>query len=133
MAFRFVELFAWWTGNTIGTRFTLWKAKAENVGTDAFGNTYYRAPGRFDGELERRWVVYNGPAEGSKVPPGWHAWMTHRVDVPPSAEDYKPRDWQKPHRPNMTGTPEAYRPQGSILSSGARPKATGDYQAWTPR
>jgi NADH:ubiquinone oxidoreductase subunit len=33
---------------------------------------------------------------------------------------------------NMTGTPEAYRPQGSILATGHRPKATGDYQAWKP-
>ena len=41
--------------------------------------------------------------------------------------------WQKPHRMNMTGTPEAYRPAGSILAKGRRPKATGDYKAWKPR
>jgi NADH:ubiquinone oxidoreductase subunit len=33
---------------------------------------------------------------------------------------------------NMTGTPAAYRPPGSILASGKRPPATGDYQAWQP-
>jgi NADH:ubiquinone oxidoreductase subunit len=26
----------------------------------------------------------------------------------------------------------AYRPPGSILAGGRRPKATGDYQPWTP-
>jgi NADH:ubiquinone oxidoreductase subunit len=34
----------------------------------------------------------------------------------------------------MTGTPEAYRPKGSILAPGSsrRPRATGDYKAWKP-
>jgi NADH:ubiquinone oxidoreductase subunit len=33
----------------------------------------------------------------------------------------------------MTGTPQAYRPPGSILGSGRRPKATGDYKPWQPQ
>jgi NADH:ubiquinone oxidoreductase subunit len=32
----------------------------------------------------------------------------------------------------MTGTPLAWRPPGSILSTGQRPPATGDYEAWKP-
>lgn len=132
MGFRFVELFAWWTGNTIGTRFTLWKAKAEKVGEDELGNAYYRAGELYAGQGERRWVIFKGEADGSKVPPAWHAWMCHTTDVPPSQEAYAPREWQKPHRPNMTGTSEAYRPSGSILAQGERPKATGDYQPWRP-
>ena len=43
-----------------------------------------------------------------------------------------PRPWWKPHRPNLTGTPAAHRPIGSTLAQGRRPKATGDYKAWTP-
>ncbi|HWP15125.1 MAG TPA: NADH:ubiquinone oxidoreductase subunit NDUFA12, partial [Xanthobacteraceae bacterium] len=39
---------------------------------------------------------------------------------------------EKPHRPNMTGTPAAQRPTGSTLAQGRRPKATGDYKAWVP-
>lgn len=126
------ELLAWWTGNTIGTRFTLWKAKAMLVGEDEFGNRYYRAPELYEGQGERRWVIYKGEAEGSKVPPAWHGWMTHTVDVPPSEESFTPRAWQKPHRPNQTGTPQAYRPPGSILAANERPRATGDYQPWMP-
>ncbi len=45
----------------------------------------------------------------STIPPGWHGWMHHRVDVPPSKDDYAAREWQKPHMPNQTGTPNAYR------------------------
>jgi len=32
----------------------------------------------------------------------------------------------------FTGTPGAYRPQGSLASTGERPRVTGDYDAWTP-
>ena len=66
------------------------------------------------------------------VPTGWYGWLHHTTDVAPVDEDYKPMDWQKPHRPNMTGTPEAWRPQGSTLRANARPAATGDYEAWSP-
>jgi NADH:ubiquinone oxidoreductase subunit len=40
--------------------------------------------------------------------------------------------WEKPHQPNMTGTPQAYRPAGSILRGGMRAPSTGDYEPWTP-
>ena len=53
-------------------------------------------------------------------------------DTPPVDETYEPRPWQKPFRRNMTGTPGAYRPKGSVLAGGVRPRVTGDYKAWTP-
>ena len=58
--------------------------------------------------------------------------MHHVVDVAPPQNKIKPHPWEKPHRPNLTGTPGAYRPSGSTLAMGRRPKATGDYKAWTP-
>ncbi|MDA7948592.1 MAG: NADH:ubiquinone oxidoreductase subunit NDUFA12 [Hyphomicrobiaceae bacterium] len=122
----FKEIFAWWTGNTYGTRlFTL--RKGVFVGEDEFGNRYYR-----ERKGTRRWVIYRDLAEASKVPPDWHGWLHYTVDEPPTEEDYRPKAWQKAHRPNMTGSPGAYRPQGSTLVSGDRPPATGDYQPWTP-
>ena len=82
--------------------------------------------------FERRWVIFNGYAEASAVPPSWHGWLHHTVDTPPTQENYKPHEWEKPHRPNMTGTAGAYRPPGSTLAANRRPKATGDYKAWSP-
>jgi NADH:ubiquinone oxidoreductase subunit len=66
------------------------------------------------------------------VPPAWHGWLHNIVDEPPTAEDYRPWSWEKPHRPNLTGTAGAYRPPGSTLARGRRPPATGDYKAWRP-
>src|SRR6201996_1801487 len=129
-----LKTFTWWSGTTFGTQ--LWTRRfGELVGEDEQGNRYYRTAGRkIDPTLgfERRWVIYNGYAEATRVPPSWHGWLHHTVDVAPTEEAYTAREWQKPHRPNMTGTREAYRPPGSTMASGRRPKATGDYQAWTP-
>jgi len=128
------QIFTWWNGQTLGTRFFTWR-HGELVGTDDFGNRYYRTRGGAKHAglgFDRRWVVYNGYAEASTIPPGWHGWMHHRTDVPPPSDPYRPRDWQKPHRPNLTGTALAYRPRGSILNPLPRQPATGDYDAWSP-
>lgn len=132
---RFLQLFfTWWNGATVGT--LLWTRRyGELVGEDEAGNRYYRTKdGAIDPSLgfERRWVIYNGDAEASRIPPAWHGWMHHIVDVPPTLETYRPNEWEKPHLPNLTGTPAAFRPPGSTLSAGHRPKATGDYKAWVP-
>lgn len=129
-----LKLFTWWNSQTFGTQLWTWMY-GERVGEDEFGNRYYRTRGgKIDPALhfERRWVIYNGYAEATTIPPAWHGWMHHTVDVPPTEQNYKPFDWQKPHRPNMTGTLGAYRPPGSTLALGRRPKATGDYKAWSP-
>jgi NADH:ubiquinone oxidoreductase subunit len=129
-----LKVFTWWNGQTFGTQ--LWTYRfGELVGEDEQGNRYYRTRGgKIDPTLnfERRWVIYNGLAEASRIPTGWHSWMHHIVDTPPTQDGYKPREWEKPHVPNLTGTPYAYRPSGSTLASGKRPKATGDYVPWTP-
>lgn len=126
-----VQIFTWWNRATIGTRFYIWRF-GKRVGEDEFGNVYYEAYNDSEGR-PRRWVVYNGYAEASAIPPGWHGWMHHRTDTPPSDQTYRKRDWEKPHIANATGTPRAYRPKGSMLNLGHRPRVTGDYDAWTPK
>ena len=129
-----LQFFTWWNGQTLGTRFHTWR-HGERVGEDAFGNIYYRTKGGAKDPalgFERRWVIYNGVAEASTIPPGWWGWMHHREDKTPTESAYTPRSFEKPHRPNMTGTSAAYRPSGSTLASGKRPAATGDYTAWSP-
>ena len=124
---------------SIGTKLWTWWA-GELVGTDQFGNRYYREKTRRSlvkgggiDSRERRWVLYNGVPEASRVPPQWHGWLHHTVAAPPTAEEMKKRHpWQKEHLPNLTGTPLAYRPPGSLLRGGHRARATGDYEPWQP-
>jgi NADH:ubiquinone oxidoreductase subunit len=127
------QFFTWWNSQTLGTRFWTWR-KGEFVGEDAAGNRYYRAPSAIpDSIKEHRWVIYAGYAEASAIPPGWHGWMHHRTDTPPSKTDYRPREWQRPHEPNLTGTAEAYRPPGSIVGAGRPQPVPADYQSWSPQ
>ena len=120
------EMFIWWRRQTFGLR--VWTAlHGVYVGSDEFGNRYYKHR-----KLDRRWVLYSGYAEASAIPPGWHGWMHFRTKTPPSEETYAAPAWQQPHQPNLTGTAAAYRPEGSILNKGRRPKVTGDYDAWSP-
>ncbi len=126
------KIFTWWNGATIGTLFTIAK-RGELVGTDEFGNRYYqsRDTTSYDGR-KRRWVIYDGYAEATKVAPDWHGWLRYTFDEPPSEDGMARRSWERPHLPNLTGTPMAWRPKGSLAAEGRRPAATGDYQAWTP-
>ncbi len=102
------------------------------VGSDPFGNTYYQhcrtpASGR-----RKRWVIYAGEAEASRVPPEWHAWLHYTIDTVPPGAGKPHQPWQKPHIPNLTGSPAAYRPPGHTLKGGHRARGTGDYEPWTP-
>ena len=127
-----LRFFTWWNGATLGTQFFTWR-KGEFVGADELGNRYYRAPSAIpDSIRERRWVIYSGYAEASAIPPGWHGWMHHRTDTPPAEAAYAPREWQKPHHPNLTGTALAYRPPGSIAAPRAPSAAKPDYEPWVP-
>jgi NADH:ubiquinone oxidoreductase subunit len=128
----FSEIFSWWGGNTWSNRIYT-ALRGRHVGTDAGGNRYF-VQNRGNGPLgvPRRWVIYRDSAEASRVPPEWHGWLHYTVDTPPTASDPAPKPWQKPYEMNMTGTPNAYRPKGSILRSGRRAAASGDYKAWKP-
>lgn len=113
-----VQIMTWLRGNPIGT--------------DRFGNRYFEERRPRPGRRPRRWVLFNGEPEPTKVPPEWFGWLHHASDrpLPENSPFHKP--WQKEHRPNLSGTLEAYRPPGHSLEQGRRPRATGDYEAWTP-
>jgi NADH:ubiquinone oxidoreductase subunit len=130
------KIFTWWDGATIGTLLNS-GLTGEHVGTDVQGNRYFRAKkrqapgGPFAGQ-ERRWVLYNGANDASRVPPEWHGWIHGTFDGVP--ESYLPpaRIFEVDYTPNATGTPAAYRPQGALERGGHRARATGDYEAWSP-
>jgi len=126
-------IFTWWNGASLGTRFHIGR-RAVKVGQDDLGNTYFEARDTKDSydNRKRRWVIYSGYAEASKVPAEWHGWLHYTFDLPPTEDPLPRKAWEQDHEPNMTGTTGAWRPEGSISRSGKRPHATGDYQAWTP-
>lgn len=125
------RIFTWWNGATLGALFDI-NRRGAFVGKDEFGNRYFeeRKPS-LEGR-KRRWVIYSGLAEASRVTADWHGWMHHTVDDPPTVAPARLKAWEKPHMPNLTGTVRAYRPKGSIAHGGDRQKSAADYEAWTP-
>lgn len=126
----FKNIFTWWEGATFGT----WVGTAtggERVGADVDGNTYYQARKVKNGR-HRRWVIYKGSNDASRVPPEWHGWLHNTVDAVPSESLPLPRAWEKDPTPNLTGTNQAYHPAGAIGTGAHRSAATGDYEAWSP-
>ena len=66
-------------------------------------------------------MTYAGTVEASRVPPDWHGWLHHTYEDPPTKVPFKENSWEKEHAPNLTGTADAYRPEGSLSKSGVRP------------
>ena len=139
------KIFTWWDGATIGTLLYS-RRKGEHVGTDAAGNHYYRerraaggGAGASNGSpngsyvsRERRWVIYAGSNDASRVPAEWHGWLHGTYDDVPQSHLPPPKVWEVDYTPNATGTPAAYRPQGALERGGQRARAVGDYEAWSP-
>jgi NADH:ubiquinone oxidoreductase subunit len=120
----FKNLFTWWDGATLGT--ALFSAfNGSKVGEDPLGNRYFEGKGR-------RWVMYAGSNDVSRVPPEWYAWLTRQIDGVPDEALPPPPKFLRSATPNLTGTAEAYRPTGALEKGGRRQAASGDYQAWTP-
>ncbi len=120
------RLFVWWQDYTIGTWLDT-VLHGKKVGRDDQGNTYYTSR-----DKKRRWVLYNGEVEASRIPAEWHGWLHKTVAEPPTIIPPKVQDWQ-PHKPNLSGSRGAYLPPGSLAKGGKRDPATGDYEAWKPR
>ena len=97
------------------------------IGEDQFGNKYYNQK-----KTDKRYVIFNGKVEASKIPPMWHAWL-HKTTSKPPLKRKKLYEWQKEHLPNLTGTAFAVKPQGSQLDRGFRQKSAADYESWTPK
>ena len=119
--------FTWWNGASWGTSI-LTRRHGGEVGRDEAGNLYFQ----HKSDPARRWVIYVADNDGSRVPPGWQAWLRGIIDEVPEKSLPPKRRWEKEPIANLTGSGEAYRPSGSLRGPGVRPATTGDYSAWTP-
>ena len=114
----------WWNGQTLNTQFYTWR-KGVKVGEDDQGNTYYTCR-----QGKRRWVIFNGESEASRVNADWHGWLHHTFKEPPTERPLSHKTWDKSHQENLTGTALAYAPSGSLRQ--AKPAVRQDYEAWQP-
>ncbi len=125
------RLFAWWDGATLGALFDIGR-RAKKIGEDEVGNRYFEERKASLEGRPRRYVIYNGYADASRVPVDWHGWLHHTFADPPTVTPFRRKTWEKDHVPNLTGTIHAYHPQGSLSEPGERAASSGDYEAWKP-
>ena len=121
------KIFTWWNGATIGTALFS-RLNGREVGRDDAGNVYFANKDN----AASRWVIYNGANDASRVPPGWNAWLRGTIDEIPDQSLPPRRSFEREPEANLTGTMEAFRPDGSLSGKRVRPASTGDYQPWTP-
>ncbi|HVM37963.1 MAG TPA: NADH:ubiquinone oxidoreductase subunit NDUFA12 [Sphingomicrobium sp.] len=121
------KIFTWWNGATVGTSLYT-RFSGQEVGRDEAGNVYFQ----HKKDPRRRWVIYPGDNDASRVEPGWQLWLRGTIDDLPDQSLPPVRAFQQPAVPNLTGTMAAFRPDGALGSGKARPASTGDYQPWTP-
>tara|TARA_B100001121_G_scaffold300675_1_gene310773 strand:+ start:2072 stop:2434 length:363 start_codon:yes stop_codon:yes gene_type:complete len=99
------EILTWWNRQTLGTRLqTIFFGNF--VGEDEFGNKYYENKKR-----KKRWVIYKGEIEATKIPVDWYSWIHFIKNKIEETHELKKYDWQKKHLSNQTGTEKAYNPQ----------------------
>ena len=97
------QIFVWWNQATIGTRLkTIFLGKF--VGKDSFGNKYYQ------NKSGKRWVIYKGEIDASKIPTEWFSWMHFTKNKIENIHEFQKYEWQKPHQSNQTGTDKSYHP-----------------------
>ncbi|MEE9389084.1 MAG: NADH:ubiquinone oxidoreductase subunit NDUFA12 [Paracoccaceae bacterium] len=114
----------WWNDQTINTQLFTWR-RGVLVGDDPLGNRYYETR-----DKKRRWVIFDGLSEASKVSPDWHGWLHHTFDEPPTKNPVIHKKWEVSHRENQTGSEQAYAPAGSIRFADNGSKR--DYEPWQP-
>ena len=98
------QIFIFFNQQTFGTRLQIFFS-GKLVGEDKNGNKYYES------KSGRRWVIYNGEVEASKIPNEWYSWMHYMKNKIENDHNIKKYDWQKEHMPNQTGSKNSYHPK----------------------
>ena len=82
------QIFTWWNHQTLGTRlYTLFFGKFK--GKDYFGNKYYQS------KSGKRWIIYNGEVDATKIPNEWYSWMHYLNNKIEHTQELSKYSWQK--------------------------------------
>ncbi len=84
----FKEIFTWWNQQTLGTRIQTY-FYGKYVGRDKQGNKYYKS------KSGKRWVIYKGEVDASKIPNEWYSCMHHTNNKIQDLHELKRYKWRK--------------------------------------
>lgn len=105
---------------------------ATKVGEDEFGNRYFEEKSEKISAKKKRFIIYHGQVEASKIPATWHRWLHYTTDKIPVNVNCHKYSWQKIHLPNLSGTLYEHSASASINKKGDRKLVSSDFEAWNP-
>ena len=91
--------------------------RSTKVGGDQYGNQYFEAKRTDSFGRKKRFCLYSGRPEASKISPEWHLFMHYQVEAKDVKTNYKQHKWQKPFVPDITLTEVKYLPKNHPLFS----------------
>ncbi len=107
------------------------KFSCNKIGIDEFGNSYFEQKSSPSISIKKkRFVIYRGQVEASKIPSQWHRWLHYTCDEVPVNINTHKNSWQKIHLPNLTGTTYQHSPINTETKK--RKAVSCDYESWKP-
>ncbi len=87
----------------------------KKVGEDAYGNQYFETNRKDSFGRKKRFCLYNGKPEASKISPEWFPFMHYQIEAKDVLKNPKQYKWQKPALPNLTLSDVKYLPKNHPL------------------
>jgi len=85
------------------------------IGIDQYGNQYFEVKRTDSFGRKKRFCLYNGTPEASKISPEWHLFMHYQIEAKDVKTNYKQHKWQKPFVPDITLSDAKYLPKNHPL------------------
>ncbi len=88
---------------------------ATKVGEDEYGNEFFELKTTDYLGRKKRYCLYRGVVEASKISPEWHPFMHYQIEARDVKSTYKQYKWQKPFVPDTTLSSNKYLPKSHLL------------------
>ena len=87
----------------------------EKVGEDEYGNQFFELKQKDYLGRKKRYCLYHGSVEASKISPEWHPFMHYQIDAKDVCQTFKQYKWQKSYVPDVTLSEVKYLPKNHQL------------------
>lgn len=91
------------------------KLFATKVGEDEYGNQFFELKRTDYLGRKKRYCLYKGYVEASKISPEWHPFMHYQIAAKDVKTTYKQYKWQKPAIPDTTLSNYKFLPKNHML------------------
>ena len=85
------------------------------VGEDEYGNQFFELKRTDYLGRKKRYCLYNGIPEASKISPEWHPFMHYQIEAKDVKTTFKQYKWQKSAVPDATLSQKKYLPRHHFL------------------